>query len=200
MLTVANGLTSVPSPLKSIPSTMAFGCATPPTMFHPCVANRYEPHRVYTPQGGNRVPPRVCARAVPGVLNVIVAATKPTNAHAKSEEAIMFVTNFVFMIVFLSNFLFGFWPSLASHRGRSFPAVHRRTERKAARGYGEMSELRQTKGNKEREVSVWFRRSKESLCFLCCLLLAEKYHRARNRQHTRAGASPQTEKQSAATQ
>src|SRR6266545_4150241 len=106
MLTVANGLTSVPSPLKSIPSTMAFGCATPPTMFHPCVANRYEPHRVYTPQGGNRVPPRVCARAVPGVLNVIVAATKPTNAHAKSEEAIMFLTNFAFMIVFfLISFL-----------------------------------------------------------------------------------------------
>ena len=40
MLTVANGLTNVPSPLKSIPSTMAFGCGIPPTMFHPCVANR----------------------------------------------------------------------------------------------------------------------------------------------------------------
>ena len=36
-----------------------------------------------------------------------------------------------------------------------------------------MSELRQTKGNKEREVSVWFRRSKESLCFLCCLWFEE---------------------------
>jgi hypothetical protein len=29
-----------------------------------------------------------------------------------------------------------------------------------------MSELPQTKGNKGKEVSVWFRRSKESLCFL----------------------------------
>ncbi|PYJ09565.1 MAG: hypothetical protein DME93_12695 [Verrucomicrobia bacterium] len=30
--------------------------------------------------------------------------------------------------------------------------------------------------------------AKESLCPLCCLLVAEKYHRGRNRQHTRARA------------
>src|SRR5437867_12306625 len=102
LLTVANGLTSVPSPLKSMPSTMAFGCATPPTMFHPCVANRYEPCRVCTPQGGTRVCPRVCARATPGVLNVAAAATRLTNAHAKSEEAIIGFINLVFIGVFLS--------------------------------------------------------------------------------------------------
>jgi hypothetical protein len=41
---------------------------------------------------------------VPGVLNVI-AATRLTNAHAKSEEAIMFLTNFVFIgVIFFRCF------------------------------------------------------------------------------------------------
>src|SRR6266480_5173411 len=111
MLTVANGLTSVPSPLKSIPSTMAFGCATPPTMFHPCVANRYEPDRVYTPQGGTRG----CARATPGVLNAI-AATKLTNAQAKSKELVKLLTNFIF-ISLISFYCFGLpWlPTVGGH-------------------------------------------------------------------------------------
>ena len=83
MLTVANGLTNVPSPLKSIPSTMAFGCATPPTMFHPCVANRYEPaQRVHAASYADRGrPARTLGRAS------AIAATRLTNAHAKSERA-----------------------------------------------------------------------------------------------------------------
>jgi hypothetical protein len=174
---------------------MAFGCATPPTMFHPCVASRYEPDRVYTPQVGTRG----CARATPGVLNA-VAATKLTNAQAKSKELVMLLTNFIFISLISFYLRLLFWPSLAPRREKSFLAVRRCTERKPARGYDEMSELPQTKGNKGREVSIWFRRSKESLCSLCCLLLAAKDHRARHRQHTRARASPQTEKQSAATQ
>src|SRR5438046_7494222 len=97
MLTVANGLTSVPSPLKLMPSTMAFGCATPPTMFHPCVANRYEPDRVHTPQGGAKG----CARATPGAPNA-VAATKLTNAQAKRKELVKLLTNFIFISVVLS--------------------------------------------------------------------------------------------------
>src|SRR4029450_10883397 len=38
---------------------------------------------------------------------------------------------------FITNFLLLFWPSLASHRGKSFLAVHRSTERKPVRGYAE---------------------------------------------------------------
>jgi hypothetical protein len=59
-------------------------------MFHPCVANRYEPCRVYTPQLGMPLSARV-------VLDVITTATKLTNAHAKSEEAIVVLINLVFI-------------------------------------------------------------------------------------------------------
>ena len=80
--------------MKSIPSTMAFGCATPPTMFHPCVAKRYEPLSVYRPQGCGPSD----ARAVPDVPSAM-AATKLINAHAKSKELVMLLTSFVFIIV-----------------------------------------------------------------------------------------------------
>src|SRR6266581_6475107 len=111
MLTVANGLTSVPSPLKSMPSTMAFGTATPPTIFHPCVANRYELRRVCTPQ----LPPRLWARAVPG-LPIAIATIRPTTAHAKRKQVVMFLTNFVFISV-ISFSCFGLlWlPTVRSH-------------------------------------------------------------------------------------
>jgi hypothetical protein len=42
------------------------------------------------------------------------------------------------------NFLLLFWPSLTSHRGRSFLAVHRSTERKPVRGYAENAETLRT--------------------------------------------------------
>src|SRR5271165_3162193 len=102
MLTVANGLESVPSPLKWMPSTMAFGCATPPTMLYPCVANRYRPRRVRTPQ----VFPSSWARAVPKVPKVIATATRLTNAHPKSEEPIIGFINLVLIVVssFFVNF------------------------------------------------------------------------------------------------
>jgi hypothetical protein len=35
MLTVAAGTVRLPSPLKRINSTIAFGCAMPPTMLNP---------------------------------------------------------------------------------------------------------------------------------------------------------------------
>jgi hypothetical protein len=52
-----------------------------------------------------------CASAAgPAVADVpsAIAAAKHTNAQAKARELIMFLTNFVFMICFLSNFLFCF--------------------------------------------------------------------------------------------
>src|SRR5437016_8854805 len=122
MLTVANGLTSVPSALKSIPSTMAFGTATPPTIFQPCVANRYEPRRVYTPQ----LAPRLSARAMPGVP-IAIATIRPTTAHAKRKQVVMFLTNFVFISV-ISFSCFGllwlptvrsqFWPFADVQNGK----------------------------------------------------------------------------------
>src|SRR5687768_17205049 len=45
-LTVAAGTSSVPSPLKTMTSTIAFGCGTPPTMLNPLAENTYEPRRV----------------------------------------------------------------------------------------------------------------------------------------------------------
>jgi hypothetical protein len=92
MLTVANGLISVPSPLKLIPSTMAFGIAAPPTMFHPCVAKRYDPCRVYTPQLGTLL----SARAVP---DVIATAPRVASPHVNSKELIIFLSNLVFIVV-----------------------------------------------------------------------------------------------------
>jgi len=151
---------------------------------------------MYTPHGCGPS----AARAVSDVPSAI-AVTRLTNAHANSEQLVIILISFVFIIIAsfcLSFSCFGLlWLLIVRSHFRPFTEVQNGKQREVT---GEMSELRQTKGNKEREVSVWFRRSKESLCFLCCLLLAEKYHRARNRQHTRAGASPQTEKQSAATQ
>jgi hypothetical protein len=80
---------------------MAFGTATPLTMFHPCVAKRYEPLSVYTPQGCGPS----AARAVPDVPSAI-AATRLTNAHPKSKEAITRLTNFIF--ISLISFCLGF--------------------------------------------------------------------------------------------
>src|SRR5206468_5046400 len=87
MLTVAYGLTSVPSPLKLIPSTMAFGCAIPPTMFHPCAVNTYEPRRVYSPQPSARL----SASAVSDAPSAI-AATRLTNAHTNRKVPIKLIT------------------------------------------------------------------------------------------------------------
>ena len=63
-LTVAARTSSVPSPLKTMTSTMAFGCWTPPTMLNPVAENTYEPRRVRSVQarrsafaGGSRTPP-----------------------------------------------------------------------------------------------------------------------------------------------
>src|SRR6266478_2461657 len=119
MLTVANGLTRVPSPLKSIPSTIAFGCATPPTIFHPCVANRYELRRVCTPHSCTPL----SGRATPEVP-CATAAARLTSAHATSEMPIMVLTNFVFIIVVSFCLIFLFWPSLAPHFEKPFLAVH----------------------------------------------------------------------------
>src|SRR5437763_8105215 len=85
MLTLANGLESVPSPLKWMPSTIAFGCATPPTTFHPWASNTYNPCRVLAPQVGGDV----CAWALSEVPNVI--ATMLISAPAKSKELVIFL-------------------------------------------------------------------------------------------------------------
>ena len=133
-LTVANGLTSVPSPLKWMLSTMAFGTATPPTMFHPCALKMYDPRSVCRLQPGEAA----CARATPGVLNVI-AAMRLTNTHAKNEQLVILLINFVFMSLisfYLSFLVLAFFdssllpPSSTHSRGYgrakelSFLAVH----------------------------------------------------------------------------
>ena len=49
-LSVAAGTDSVPSPLNSMTSTIAFGSATPATMLKPVAAKTYVPRNVFTPQ------------------------------------------------------------------------------------------------------------------------------------------------------
>jgi hypothetical protein len=94
---------------------------------------------VYTPQGGTRG----CARATPGVLNA-VAATKLTNAQAKSKELVLLLTNFIFISLISFYLSLLFWPSLAAHREESFLAVHWSTERKEGGGYAENAETLRT--------------------------------------------------------
>ena len=79
---------------------MAFGTATPDTMFHPCVANSYEPCSVWTLQ----VSGAIAARAVADVPSAILAI-RLANAHANRKQLVMLLSNFVFMIILLSNFL-----------------------------------------------------------------------------------------------
>jgi hypothetical protein len=61
-------------------------------MFHPCVANRYEACRVYTPQ----LDPSLSARAV---ADVIATAASVTNENANSREHIVVLINFVFISI-----------------------------------------------------------------------------------------------------
>ena len=88
-------------------------------MFHPCVANRYEPRRVCASQRG--IP--LSARAIFEVPCAI-AVTRVANAQAKSKEAIILLVSFVFIVScpFLNFFLL-FRPSLPPHREESFLAV-----------------------------------------------------------------------------
>ena len=53
------------------------------------------------------------ARAVEDVPSVIVAI-RLANAHTNRKQPVILLSNFVFMIIFLSNFLFSFWPSFGS--------------------------------------------------------------------------------------
>jgi len=99
MLTVENGTDSVPSPLKSMPSTMAFGCATPPTMFHPCVANRYDPLSVCGPQTCESL----SASAVPDMPNGIATASRLTSTRAEIRVPIIVLISL--FIVVISFFL-----------------------------------------------------------------------------------------------
>jgi hypothetical protein len=82
---------------------------------------------------------RLSARAVADVPSAIAAITL-TNAHANSKELVILLTNFVFISVdsLLSlDFIFLFRPSLISHRGKSFLAVHRCTPQNLAVRYAE---------------------------------------------------------------
>src|SRR5437899_11061 len=111
MLTVANGLDSVPSPLKSMPSTMAFGTATPPTMFHPCVANRYEPRSMCASQ--------VCAEepacVVPDMPNAIAATTRPRIIVFLS---LVFIAAISFFFVFIGRAIARFVLHLDKRKAR----------------------------------------------------------------------------------
>src|SRR5436190_14890205 len=97
MLTVAKGLVSVPSPLKSIPSTMALGTATPPVMLNPCVAKRYDPRRVCTPQVSALV--GVSANAITEVPSASTATIRLTSTHPRSEGPIAGFVNLVLIVL-----------------------------------------------------------------------------------------------------
>ena len=79
----------------------------------------------------------------------MMAAAKHSDAEAKARELIILLTNFVFMIVVsfcLSFVVLAFFDSssLSSH----FWPFTRSTERKPPRGYDQVWEFFQTRGNK----------------------------------------------------
>src|SRR5439155_3178843 len=84
-----------------------------------------------------------------------------------------------------------FWPSLISHRENSFRAVHRCTERKAARGYDEMSELLEPKETKDKEDSSWFPTSERQSLF-SLLPSVTKIVSASCRDQVAAATAPQS--------
>ena len=53
-----------------------------------------------------------------------IAAIRLVNANAYRKQLVTLLSDFVFMIILLSNFLLLFWPYVTSHRGRPFPTVH----------------------------------------------------------------------------
>src|SRR6266404_1394637 len=165
MLTVANGLTSVPSPLKSIPSTIAFGCAMPPTMFHPCAANRYEWCSICALQ----LCGALSARATPDMPSAI-AATKMTDAHANSKELVMRLTSFIFISVsfFCFSFLVLAFFDFSSGGVISGCSPEYRTEI-SARLLG-IRETFSNQGKQRQERRYLVTTSESRLCSLCCLL------------------------------
>src|SRR5437762_7541087 len=122
MFTVPNGLYVVPSPLNRRPCITAFGTRFPPKFAYPSQVQTYVPFSVPTLQ--------TCATdAGPAVADVpvpsAIAAAKHSDAQAKAKEVIVFLTSFVFMIVFFLILFCCCWPSLLSQYEESFLAVHR---------------------------------------------------------------------------
>src|SRR5439155_11096668 len=113
-------------------------------MFHPCALKTYKPCSVLTLQPSLPLP----ARATPDVPSAI-AATRLTNAHAKSEQLVILLNNFVFITIITLSCVDLLWLLVIEN---SFPAVHRSTERKPARGYSENWETfsKQRKQKRER--------------------------------------------------
>src|SRR5207253_8424052 len=118
IFTVPNGLNVVPSPLNRRPCIMAFGTKFPPKFWYPSKVHRYKPFRVPL-----QTRPSAAACAVADVPSDIVAI-RLANAHTNRKQLIILLSNFVFMIIFVSNFLFRFGLLLAPHREKSFLAVH----------------------------------------------------------------------------
>src|SRR6266498_3044882 len=116
MFTVPNSLNHVPSPLKRLPSIMAFGTRFPSKFWYPSQLDRYKPLSMPTLQ------PRAStsARTVAGVPCAI-AVTRVINAHANTNEAIALLTNFLFITV-ISFHCFGLSWLLVIEK--SFLAVH----------------------------------------------------------------------------
>ena len=108
MFTVPNVLYVVPSPLNWRPCIMATGTKFPLKFPYASKVHRYKPFSMPTLQTR---PPSAAARAVAGVPSVIVA-TRLANAHTNRKQPVMLLSDFVLMIIFLSNFLFLQWPSL----------------------------------------------------------------------------------------
>ena len=78
MLTVPAGTVKVPSPSKRVNCTMAFGCATPPTIVYPETAKIYVPLRV----ASLHVLGSSSASTLADAAAAIAAMTKPCNIDA----------------------------------------------------------------------------------------------------------------------
>ena len=121
---------------------MAFGTKFSPNFAYPSKLHRYKPLSMRASQCAS-----AAARAVVVVPGTIVAA-KHTNAQATARELIIVFVNFVFIVVVSFCLSFLVWPSVALHREELFLAVHQSTELKSVRGYDQVWEFFQTKGNK----------------------------------------------------
>src|SRR5262249_5961308 len=140
MFTVPKSLLNVPSPLNRLPSITVVGTRFAPTFAYPSPLDRYKPLSVCTLQTRSSASDRAVAD-----VPCPIAATRLATAHAKINEPIVPLINFIFITVISLSL---FWPSMAFHCGRSFLAVT-----------GVMREIRREVTQKVETTAFWLRRA-----------------------------------------